>query len=56
VSAEKFKNARVAAEGRLNWRLKLTMRPAVLLVEESTQPGIQTQLAWSSLMVYGVVN
>lgn len=32
------------------------MRPAVLVLEESTQPGTHTQLAWSSLMVYIVVS
>jgi hypothetical protein len=52
VSAEKCNNVRVAGEARLNLRRNLTTRPAVLLLEESTQSGAQIQFAWSLLMVY----
>ena len=52
MSAEKCNNVRVAEEARLNLRRNLIIRPAALLLEESTQSGAQIQFAWSLLMVY----
>lgn len=55
MSAEKCRRARVGGEGKLNWRVNCTIRPAVLLrVEESTHSGVQIQFALRQAMVYEI--
>ena len=50
MSAEKCRSALWAGEERVKERVKWTMWPAVLAVEESVQDGTQTQSAWSRLI------